>query len=333
MGRGSIGGLAAEVERAGATRAVLLTSATLRRETPLVREVEAQLGGRHTATFSGLSEHTPDTAVAQLAGLLEETGADCIISFGGGSVIDGGKAALHQLGGGQLIHIAIPTTLSGAEFTATAGVTDTRENAKRGLRDPLAAPSRVILDPEVSRPTPMRLWLSSGIRALDHAVETLWAPERDPLTRHLALEAIVRLREALPACAANPNELEPRERAQTAAWWAALGLSSNTMGASHQLGRLLGASYRIPHGITSCALLPAAIDEKVAAGEEIDPGLAAAFGVARLEEVGSSCRLLVGSLGLPTNLQSAGLTSERTAKFLASVPPEWRPIVERSALP
>lgn len=333
MGRGALSGLAAEVERAGAVRVVLVTSSTLRQETRLVRGVEEQLGGRHTATFSGLSEHTPDTAVAQLAELLEQTGADSVVSFGGGSVIDGCKAALHQLGGKEAVHVAVPTTLSGAEFTPTAGVTDTRENMKRGLRDPLAAPSRVILDPEVTSPTPMRLWLSSGIRALDHAVETLWAPERDPLTRHLAAEAIVRLREALPRCAVAPADLEARERAQVAAWWAALGLSSNTMGASHQLGRLLGASFRIPHGITSCAFLPSAIEEKVASGDEIDPGLPAAFGVSTTLEVGPACRALIGSLGLPTNLQSAGLTSERTARFLAAVPPQWRPIVERSALP
>ncbi len=332
FGRGALGELAAEVDRSGGSGVVLVTSATLRSATTLVDAVEAMLAGRHRATFSQVREHTPATAVRQLQDLLEQTDADCVVSFGGGSVIDGAKAAIHARGPEGILHLAVPTTLSGAEFTPTAGVTDTETGLKRGLRDAAAAPAIVLLDPDVTTATPGRLWLSSGIRALDHAVESLWAPEDDPLTHLLAQEAIPRLRSSLLDCHADGADLEARRRAQLAAWWAAMGLAGSTMGPSHQLGRLLGATFGIPHGITSCVFLPPTIEWQLGRQPELLQPLLDPFDVRSPGEVGPACRRFIAGLGLPTDLREAGLERGALSRFLEMAPEEWHPIV-RAAMP
>lgn len=332
FGRGALAELAGEIDRGGGTKVVLVASATLRSATDWVRRAEDLIGSRRTATFSEVGEHTPDRAVRQLQDLLEQTGSDCVVSFGGGSVIDGVKAALHGRGAEGSLHLAVPTTLSGAEFTPTAGVTDTEANLKRGLRDVSAAPRVVLLDPEVTAPTPQRLWLATGIRALDHAVETIWAPEDDPITHLLAARAIVGLRTSLPACRDRPDDLDARERAQLAAWCAALGLAGSTMGPSHQLGRLLGATFGVPHGITSCLFLPPTIEWQLGQRPELVRELPEPFGVESPDRVGRACRDFISGLGLPTDLQAAGLDRAALGRFLEMVPQEWHPIV-RAAVP
>ncbi len=233
--------------------------------------------------------------------------ADGVVSLGGDSVIDGCTAALHGIGTTGRSHIAVPTTLSGAEFTPSAGVIDSESHRKRGLRDPDAAPRVVLLDPEVTLATPERLWLSTGIRALDHAVETIWAPERDALASWLSPEAIRRLRNSLPECRDRPQDVEAHQGAQVAAWWAALGLAGSTMGPSHQLGRILGASFEIRHGITSCVFLPATIRHMDATRRELIAPLAEPFQARSGSGVGDVCQDLVAGLGLPVSLSEAGL--------------------------
>ncbi|MHB8313442.1 MAG: iron-containing alcohol dehydrogenase [Candidatus Dormibacteria bacterium] len=330
LGPGALAELRSEVDREELGRVVLVTSATLSAASGLVQATEAMLQGSHQATFTGIGQHTPESAVQQLQDLLEQVAADGVVSLGGGSVIDGCKAALHGIGTTGRSHIAVPTTLSGAEFTPSAGVTDSESHRKRGLRDPDAAPRVVLLDPEVTLATPERLWLSTGIRALDHAVETIWAPERDPLASWLSLEAIRRLRKSLPDCRDRPQDVEARQGAQVAAWWAALGLAGSTMGPSHQLGRILGASFEIPHGITSCVFLPATIRHMDATRPELTAPLAEPFGARSGSGVGDVCQDLVAGLGLPVSLSEAGLSAPDLPRFLAMVPEEWHPIVHAS---
>ena len=330
IGQGALQELAAEVSRGGGGRVVLVASATLRAQTTLVDRVVAELEGHHLATFSEVGEHTPLSAVAQLQDLLEQTAADCVVSFGGGSVIDGVKAAIHQRGVDGILHVAVPTTLSGAEFTPTAGVTEDETRLKRGLRDPAAAPAIVLLDPEVTLSTPERLWLSSGIRALDHAVETQWAPEGDPLAGLLVRAAIPKLLSALPSCRRDPDDLVARHEAQLGAWWAATGLAGSTMGPSHQLGRLLGATFQVPHGITSCVFLPATLEWQLDRDRSLVDLLCEPFAVRSPEEVVAACRRFITGLGLPTDLAGAGLDPGAVVRFLQMAPPEWHPIVERA---
>ena len=326
-GSGASRRLPEELERIGATRVVLVSSATLATQTPLIAALEREIKPRHQATFTRLSQHTPAGAVKELAQLLRDLGADGVVSVGGGSVIDGCKGALHELGAESAVHLAIPTTLSGAEFTASAGITDAPTRQKRSIVDRQAAPRVVILDPELTLSTPDRLWLGSGIRAVDHAVETVCSAVQDPLSNLLALEALRRLRSALPRCRRETQALDARFDAQVAAWWAALGLASVPMGPSHTLGKLLGAPFGIPHGITSCALLPAVIQEIASTDPDRVAALAPAFDVRGPLEVGEACRQLIAELGLPTSLSQAGLSPADLPIYLGTVPREWREVV------
>jgi alcohol dehydrogenase class IV len=325
-GPGSVEALPELCDERGMRRVVLVTGRSLREKTPVISRVEQILGGRHVTTYSGVREFVPAGAVRELTALLREHGADGVVSVGGGSPIDASKAALYHHDEGNSPQIAVPTTLSAAEFTPTAGITDEQTRRKSGVVHPRLTPRAVVLDPEITIYTPDRLWLSSGIRALDHAVETVYAPEHDRFATDLALRAIALLRESLPACRHDPADLDARATAQRAAWYSGMGLAAVTVRPSHPMGRVLGSAFGIGHGITSCVLLPAAIDWMAARDPESVGPLATAFDVQQPTEVGDAVRAFAAQLGLPTTLQEAGLDSDALHEFIHMIPEEWAPI-------
>jgi alcohol dehydrogenase class IV len=331
VGPGSIGRLPKLCTDLGMARVVVVTGHSLREKTPVITAVERLLGSSHAATFSEMREHVPASAALSLADLLARTGADGVVSVGGGSPIDGAKVALHQHDGGVTPHVAIPTTLSAAEFTPIAGVTDDATRVKGGVAGSRLTPRAVILDAEVTVYTPTRLWLSTGIRSVDHAVETVYAPEGDHFANFIALEAIRRLRHWLPASLARPDDIEARQELQVAAWWSILGLPSVTVAPSHPLGRLLGPLVPIGHGITSCVFLPASIEHVAAHSPERVEPLAEAFGVESLGDVGDACRRLIASLGLPTTLGEAGVSEAIIQQLGTMIPADWGGVVRRAA--
>ena len=328
VGRGALRRLAGEVAALGMRRVVVVTGRTLSERTPVITAVEALLGERHAATWGGVREHVPAGGVGELAALLRDSGADGAVAVGGGSPIDATKAALYHLDGGRTRQIAVPTTLSAAEFTPTAGVTDDATRRKGGVADPRLTPPSVILDPEITVHTPQRLWLSTGIRALDHAVETVYAPEGDRFAITLALQSIAMLRQALPACRERPDDLDAREQAQVAAWYSGVGLAAVSVMPSHPLGRVLGATFGIGHGITSCVLLPPSIDWVAARAPARVAPLCDAFDVAQPQQVGGACRDFIASLGLPTTLREAGLDDAGLQSYLEMIPGEWAGIAQ-----
>src|SRR5918998_1587526 len=256
FGPGSLRKLEEEARPHG--RAFVVTGRTLNEKTDLVRRVEALLGERHAGTHVGMGEHTPGSAVELAAGEAESAGADLLVSVGGGSVIDGTKAVARQLG--YPAQVAVPTTLSGAEWAHRVGVTDEAAGKKAGFADPGAVPPVVILDPDATIFTPERLWLSTGIRALDHAVEGFLYGGDHPVTDVTGLEGARRLMEYLPRSRQEPGDLEVRLELQLAAWLSYFGPYNTPMGLSHQLGRRIGASYQVPHGVTSCITLAPTLD-------------------------------------------------------------------------
>lgn len=328
VGRGARARLAELCERQQLSRVVVVTGRSLAQGTPVVTDVEARLGARHAATFADVREHAPQDVVDRLRATLDAHAADGVVSVGGGSPIDAAKVALYERDGGATPHLAIPTTLSGAEHTAIAGVTDPATRVKRGVAAPRLAPWAVILDAEVTSFTPATLWLSTGIRALDHAVETVYAPERDDLARLLALEAITRLRRLLPVSRTRPEDADTRQELLVAAWWATPGLGVLTLAPSHPLGRLLGPLAGIGHGITSCLFLPAAIEWTARRYPERVAPLCPLFAVATPAEVGPACRRFVASLGLPTRLGDVGVDEATVARLRSVVPAEWVEVVE-----
>jgi alcohol dehydrogenase class IV len=300
FGPGSLAKLEDEARPYG--RAFVVTGRSLDRETGLVRRVEALLGGRHAGTFAGMGQHTPGGAVELAAGEAEVAGADLLVSVGGGSVVDGTKAAARQLG--YPAQVAVPTTLSGAEWAHRVGVTDEAAGKKSGFADPKTVPPVVILDPGATVHTPERLWLSTGIRALDHAVEGFLYGGPHPITDVTGLEGGSRLVRLLPRSRSHPDDLEARAGLQVAAWLAYFGPLNTPMGLSHELGRRIGATYDVPHGVTSCITLAPSL----AVAAERTPAdrwraLADAVGGDPAGRVAG----LVGGLGLPSSLRGVGV--------------------------
>jgi maleylacetate reductase len=340
FGVGSLEGLAGEVERVGGRRALVITGRSLATRTTVIDAVARALGPYHAATFDGIGEHAPRGGVARAVAAARARAADTLVSVGGGSPIDAAKAVALELSGGHgsggvvLPHIAIPTTLSAAEFSHLVGVTDETGGpgdrpAKAGFADPRVAPRGVILDAALTLPTPERLWLSSGVRALDHAVETLYAPGAHPIEDVLALEAIRRLFRYLPLSKERPDDLDARAELQLAAWMSFFGEVNTPMGLSHNLGRRMGATYGVPHGITSCVTLAPVMRfmatrdaphaEVIArighaiAGDVVGDDLRAAQSA--VDAVGD----LVVRLGLPTRLREVGIEADAIPAIAAGV--------------
>ena len=156
--------------------------------------------------------------------------------------------------------IAVPTTLSAAEFSTSAGVTDVARHKKQRFNHPLIVPRSVVLDPVATLDTPQELFLSSGMRAMDHAVERWLSIAPTPYADAVSLQAMGMLAHALPAIRKHPEDLQARLEAQMAAWLSTLGEAARTsVGASHGLGYILGAVRGVPHGVTSCITLPAVL--------------------------------------------------------------------------
>ena len=286
-------------------RAFVITGRSLNEKTGLIRRVEALLGGRHAGMFAGISQHTPGGAVEKAAVEAEMAAGDLLVSVGGGSVIDGTKAVARELGYPQ--QIAIPTTLSGAEWANRAGVTDESAGKKRGFADPKTVPQVVVLDPEATVFTPEKLWLSTGIRALDHAVEGFLYGGDHPITDVTGLEGARRLMEYLPHSRREPEELSVRLELQLAAWLSYFGPANTPMGLSHELGRRIGASYGVPHGVTSCiTLAPSLLLGKKRVQDDRWRVLSSALGGEPPGRVAS----LVEELGLPSRLREVGVPEE-----------------------
>jgi alcohol dehydrogenase class IV len=203
--------------------------------------------------------------------------------------------------------VAIPTTLSGAEWANRAGVTDERSGRKRGFADPKTVPRVVVLDPEATVFTPEKLWLSTGIRALDHAVEGFLFGGDHPITDVTGLEGARRLMEYLPLSKREPQDLETRLELQLAAWLSYFGPANTPMGLSHELGRRIGASYEIPHGITSCIILAPSL--RVVKGR-VENERWSRLSEALDGEPPGRVSSLVEELGLPYRLREVGISEE-----------------------
>jgi maleylacetate reductase len=325
----------AEIERVGAKRVLLTTTRSLTNGR-LVRDVAASLGDRCAGKFDAISAHSPREAVIAGAALAREVEADHLLAVGGGSVIDATKTMLlalwrsvcdaetlstlarkreeppmERLGSDRMRMTAVPTTLSAAEFTSTAGVTDLQRKVKISFSHPLMAPIAVILDPAATLDTPMELLLSTGMRAMDHAVERWCSIRPHPLGDGLALQAMEMLAGNLPAIKARPDDLEPRLDCQLAAWLTQVSNAPGVPnGASHGIGYILGGYAGVPHGITSCISLAATLEWNEPVNAERQKAVAERLGRpgARACE---AMRDFVKSLGLPTRLTDVGIGAER----------------------
>jgi len=260
-GPGSLAQLAPELKRLQANRVALVTTRSLLAEGKLVNRVRGALGEAGAPATELIGQHAPMSEVDAAVEHATEAGIDGLVSFGGGSAIDAAKMVAVKLADRRglayrgLPHVAIPTTLSAAELAGSAGFTD-EAGDKAGMRDVRLLLDTVIYDAEMTLATPMSLWLSTGIRAMDHAVEGFLSDGEHPFSDAMAVEGIRRLFDSLPRAHAAPADLDVRTHNQVGAWFSFTLPGPSANGLSHVMGKQIGARHGIPHGVTSCLLLP-----------------------------------------------------------------------------
>jgi len=260
-GPGKVAALGEELERRGLKRAIVVTGKTLG-GSALLEKVTGAAGARWAGVFKGARQHVPRSSVNELQAMIERLDADCLVSFGGGSPIDTCKVASYAfLNKREIIDIAIPTTLSAGEYTHAGGVTDETTLVKSGVSDPRLQARTVINDPAVTLETPDWLWVATGMRALDHAIETIYTPKHHPISDALGSRAIALLVEHLPASikTRGAEQLSHRGYCQFAAWFSIFGSMNTRFGISHLLGHQIGPRWNVAHGVTSCITLPHAM--------------------------------------------------------------------------
>lgn len=333
--------LNAEVERLKAQRVYLIVSGTMNRTTNEITKMRESLGARFAGLYDKVPSHTPRDSVLDIARDARAAGADLLVTFGGGSVTDAGKIAqiclrhnvteYEQLDayhdkvatdgkitqavfdGPQVRQIAIPTTLSGGEFQAGGGCTDTRRKVKQSFRHPLLVPRVTILDPAPTVHTPLWVWLSTGLRAVDHATEALCCPITDPASDASFLQSLRLLSSGLPRVKQNPGDLEARLDCQLGVWLAMAGRSGGAqMGASHAIGHVLGGSCDVPHGYTSCVMLAPVLRYNQGVNAARQKLVAEAMGRPG-EDAADVIGGFVQSLGLPGRLSEVGVTRDQFA--------------------
>jgi maleylacetate reductase len=303
-----VSALGGELARLQARRIALVTTRSLVAEERLISVVQNALGDARIAATVVVSQHAPMAQVDACIRTADDARVDGVVSFGGGSPIDAAKMLAVKLGDRDghaprgLPHIAVPTTLSAAELAAGAGYTDEAGN-KAGMRDPRLLPDAVVYDAELTLATPMALWLSTGIRALDHAVEGFLADGLHPFSDVMALEAIRRLFDSLPRTKAAPGDVNVRTENQLAGWFSFTLPAQSAGGLSHVMGKQIGARYGIPHGVTSCLLLPHVMRYYERRTPERMALLAAATG----PDAAGRVQSLIESLGLPQHIAAYGV--------------------------
>lgn len=320
------------------TRILVSISRSLAANSSIVDELKKNFGDTITGVVSILTEHTPYDSVFKLAGAVTDSGATHLLSIGGGSVIDGGKIALlvsnlniqdaaeleklSSTGENSLDftswpvkHIAVPTTLSGAEFTPIAGATSSITGRKTGFAHAYLVPNHIILSSTLSKYTPERLWLSTGIRAVDHAVETICAPGVDPEIAEFCAKGLGLLYTGMEGTKNDPESLTHRENSQLGVYYATAGISRYRMGASHGLGYLLGVIGHVPHGITSCVFLPAVLAYNFPETKGPQTKIAKVLGVSSAEEVSPALKKFIGGLGLPNRLSTLDISEVAIAEI------------------
>jgi maleylacetate reductase len=331
--------LLAEVTRLDARRVFVTSTRSLARlsDGPL-QKLEKALGSLHVGTFSAIASHSPREDVVAGAAAARAVEADLIVAIGGGSVVDATKAMLmclwHRLESPAAMEpyrsgrddgriptpmapppdpirmIAIPTTLSAAEFTPNAGITNSETHFKQSFSHRLFVPITVILDPVMTLATPEWLLVSTGIRSVDHAVESYCSPTANPATEPLSLQGLRLLHRSLPAIVERPDDLAARLDAQFGMWQSiAASIAGAGSGASHGIGYVLGSGYGVPHGHTSCVMLPAVLRWNASFNGERQKALSAAMGTPD-RPAGDLVAELVQRIGQPGNLRALGTKRE-----------------------
>jgi maleylacetate reductase len=297
FGAGRLAALADEVDRLGLRRVLVISTpggeARARRAADL-------LGSRAAGVYPHAVMHVPAETAEQAATTVRDASADGCIAIGGGSAIGLGKAVARREG---LPLVVVPTTYSGSEMTPVWG--ETSGGAKRTGHDPAVLPASVVYDPELTTSLPVTTSVTSGMNAMAHAVEALYAPNASPIPSLLAEQSVRAMAEALPALAERPDALDARARALYGAWLAGSCLAATTTGLGHKLAHVLGGSFDLPHAETHTVLLPYVLAYNAPAAPEAMTALGRAL---HTDAPAKALHALATGLGAPGSLAELGLT-------------------------
>ncbi|MDP9973810.1 alcohol dehydrogenase class IV [Variovorax paradoxus] len=272
FGADSIDQLPAEIERLGATRALVLCTSNQREQAQAIAD---RLPGRIARIFDEAAMHVPIETARKARALASELKADCALAVGGGSTIGLGKAIALESG---LPIIAVPTTYAGSEATPIYGITEA--GLKKTGRDARVLPRVVIYDPRLTLSLPLDLTVTSAINAMAHAAEGLYAHDGNPVISLMAEEGIRACAAALQPLRENPRDLPARSQALYGAWLCGTVLGAVSMGLHHKLCHTLGGTFDLPHAQVHTVVLPYALAYNASAAPQAMARIARALGVA-----------------------------------------------------
>lgn len=316
---GAIDTLADEVERLGARRALVLTTPDQR---GLGERAALALGRLSAGVHDGAVMHVPRAAAEAARAEASRLGADCCVAIGGGSTIGLGKAIALTAG---LPIVAVPTTYAGSEMTTIYGMTE--DGLKRTGRDPRVLPKTVIYDPGLTLDLPSGISAASGMNAMAHAVEALYAQDANPIVSLMAEEAIRSLAGALPAVTADARDRNARAEALYGAWLAGACLGAVGMALHHKLCHTLGGTFDLPHAQVHAVLLPYTAHYNHAAAPWALQRVSRALGGRAPEQAGPLLAALNGRLAVPGSLADIGMPQDGLARAakLATDNPYYNP--------
>lgn len=319
FGAGKLNSLADEIDQLGARQALILTTPG---QQSLGQRLADLLGERCAGIYPKAVMHVPVEVAQAARAEAVRLGADCCIAIGGGSTIGLGKAIAMDSG---LPILAVPTTYAGSEMTTIYGLTENR--LKKTGRAPRVLPRTVIYDPELIVSLPVDISAASGMNAMAHAVEALYAEDANPIISLMAEESIRALAESLPEVVKNPQDVEARARSLYGAWLAGICLGSVGMAIHHKLCHTLGGTFNLPHAQTHAAVLPHAAHYNHTAAAGPLTRVARALGGQQAGEAGALLFELNRQLGIEPALSAIGLPEHGPAETarIACASPYYNP--------
>jgi len=283
FGNGKIDSLKDEIQKLGGKRVLVLSGRTVAEKTDAVRRINDGLGDMSAGVYSGLTQRAPLSTAVEAANLALASGADTLVGVGGSTISDAARMIavlmaegittveqLRQLGEEQdmllspnldgkvlPLQVAVPTTLSAGEFNMGGGnVLDDQAGHKIRVRHPRLYADLIMLDSVMTEGTPDWLWLSTGVKALDHCIERLYTTGNQPAIDAPILAAAEMLFTHLPGSRESDGDPEARLQCLVAAWMSMMGSPNFATGLSHAIGHILGVKYSVGHGYTSCVTQP-----------------------------------------------------------------------------
>ena len=316
FGRGTIASVGAEIERLGLKRAMVLSTPE---QADAASALAASLGAMAAGVFAEAAMHTPVDVTDRAVAAVKEAGAECTVALGGGSTTGLGKAIALRT---DLPQIVIPTTYAGSEATAIIG--ETKDGAKVTQRTLKVLPEVIVYDVDLTVSLPPALTVTSGMNAIAHAVEALYARDGNPVTSMMAEEGVRAIARALPVIVKNPRDHDARSDALYGAWLCGTCLNAVGMALHHKLCHTLGGSFNLPHAETHTVVIPHATAFNAPATPQAMQRIAAALGT---DNAAQGLFDLAQSLGAPVSLRQLGMAEDgiERAADLAVQNPYWNP--------